>query len=206
MKDESLPGYPATIARIAEFRVEFNRILFAAGLASPSGLALRMQSACTGVPETLVAMPVRLRRTVKMGGPMRLLILVALVLGLTPPAAAADAPLAINGAVTVNADGVIALVQTSADLIIVDNRTRSDFDIGHIEGAISLVDSEINEETMLSRIVKSKDTPVLFYCNGVKCGRAANATMKAVSWGYSRVYYYALGLAEWNQRGLPLIR
>jgi len=141
-----------------------------------------------------------------MGSLMRLLIVIALVLGLAPAAAAADAPLAINGAVTVNADGVIALVQTSADLIIIDNRTRADYDIGHIESALPLVDSEITEEPVLARIVKSKDTPVLFYCNGVKCGRAANATMKAVSWGYSRVYYYALGLAEWNRRGLPLIR
>ena len=141
-----------------------------------------------------------------MGSLMRLLIVIAFVLGLAPAAAAADAPLAINGAVTVNADGVIALVQTSADLIIIDNRTRADYDIGHIESALPLVDSEITEEPVLARIVKSKDTPVLFYCNGVKCGRAANATMKAVSWGYSRVYYYALGLAEWNRRGLPLIR
>jgi rhodanese-related sulfurtransferase len=141
-----------------------------------------------------------------MGNSLRLLIVVVLVLGLAPPAAAADAPLTINGAVTVNADGVIALVQTSADLIIIDNRTRADYDVGHIESAIPLVDSEITEEAALARIVKSKDTPVLFYCNGVKCGRAANATTKAVSWGYSRVYYYALGLAEWNRRGLPLIR
>jgi len=142
----------------------------------------------------------------KMGSLMRLLIVIALVLGLAPAAAAADAPLAINGAVTVNADGVIALVQTSADLIIIDNRTRADYDIGHIESALPLVDSEITEETVLARIVKSKNEPVLFYCNGVKCGRAANATARAVSWGYTKVYYYALGMAQWKERGLPLVR
>jgi len=66
---------------------------------------------------------------------------------------------------------------------------------------VHLVDSDITGEAVLARIVKSKNEPVLFYCNGVKCGRAANATAKAVSWGYTKVYYYALGMAQWKERG-----
>lgn len=137
---------------------------------------------------------------------MRLVTMVALTLGLLLPAFAGEAPLTIDGAVTVNADGLIALVRTSSELIIIDNRTKADYEAGHIEGALSLVDSDMTAEPVLARIVKSKDTPVIFYCNGVKCGRAANATRKAVGWGYGRVYYYALGMAEWSKRGLPLVR
>jgi len=133
---------------------------------------------------------------------------VALVLtfGVAQLASAADAPLQIEGAVTVNADAVIDLVRTRADLIIIDNRTIGDYDAGHIEGAQHLLDSDMADESVLTKLVKSKDAPVLFYCNGVKCGRAANASAKAVSWGYTKVYYYALGLAEWKERGLPLMR
>jgi rhodanese-related sulfurtransferase len=47
---------------------------------------------------------------------------------------------------------------------------------------------------------------VLFYCNGVKCGRAAKAVEKAVTVGYTRVYYYALGMDEWKAEGLPLVQ
>jgi rhodanese-related sulfurtransferase len=64
----------------------------------------------------------------------------------------------------------------------------------------------MTDEAMLAQHVKSKDVSVLFYCNGLKCGRAAKATMKAVEWGYRNVYYYALGLEEWKQRELPLMR
>jgi len=133
---------------------------------------------------------------------------VALVLtfGVAQLASAADAPLQIEGAVTVNADAVIDLVRTRADLIIIDNRTIGDYDAGHIEGAQHLLDSDMADESVLTKLVKSKDAPVLFYCNGVKCGRAANASAKAVSWGYTKVYYYAFGLAEWKERGLPLMR
>jgi len=121
-------------------------------------------------------------------------------------APAADAPIEIKGATTVNADDVIKLVQTTSDLVIVDNRTIADYEAGHIEGAVQLVDTDITDEAVLARLLKSKDAPVLFYCNGVKCGRAAAASAKAVSWGYTKVYYYALGLTEWKERGLPLVR
>jgi rhodanese-related sulfurtransferase len=136
----------------------------------------------------------------------RLIAVVVLTFGLPAAAMAGDAPLSINGAVTINADDLISLVQTSSDLVIVDNRTIADYDAGHIEGALHLIDTDMTGEEVLARIAKSKDAPILFYCNGVKCGRAANATIKAVGWGYSRVYYYALGLAEWKRRGLPLVR
>ncbi len=134
----------------------------------------------------------------------RVLLMVVLAFGFAP-ASASEAPLQIAGATTVNADRVIDLVQTHADLAIIDNRTVADYDAGHIEGALHLLDTDMADAEVLGRVVKSKNAPVLFYCNGVKCGRAANASAKAVSWGYNQVYYYALGLAEWKERGLPLV-
>jgi rhodanese-related sulfurtransferase len=136
---------------------------------------------------------------------VRLVLAVILVLA-AGPVPAADAPLAIPGATTISADDLINLVQTADDLVLVDNRAVADYDAGHIEGALHLLDTDIVDESVLARIAKAKDAPILFYCNGVKCGRAAAAAAKAVSFGYSRVYYYALGMMEWKQRGLPLVR
>jgi rhodanese-related sulfurtransferase len=69
-----------------------------------------------------------------------------------------------------------------------------------------LIDTDITDEVVLAKHVKAKNAPILFYCNGLKCGRAAKATEKAVGWGYTNVHYYALGLEEWKQRKLPLVR
>ncbi|MCZ7660516.1 MAG: rhodanese-like domain-containing protein [Xanthobacteraceae bacterium] len=137
---------------------------------------------------------------------MRNLLFASFLLLGIGPAFADGAPTEIKGATTVNADGVIALVQKHDNLVILDNRSVADYDAGHIEGAVRLIDTDITSEAALAERVKSKDTPVLFYCNGLKCGRAAKATMKAVEFGYGKVHYYALGLEEWKQRGLPLVR
>ncbi len=128
----------------------------------------------------------------------------ALALGLAVAAPAlADAPLTIQGATTVDAKAVVALVERRADLVILDNRRAEDFANGYIEGAVRVLDTDLTEAVLASH-VKTKATPVLFYCNGLKCGRAAKAASAAVGWGYTQVHYYALGMEEWRALGLPM--
>ncbi len=136
--------------------------------------------------------------------PPRAVLAIACALSLAAPALA-DAPMTIDGAATVDAEGVIALITDRADLVILDNRREGDYAAGHIEGALRLLDDDITGPEVLAGVVPGTDTPVLFYCNGLSCGRAANAVAMAVGWGYSDVHYYALGMEEWRDLGLPLV-
>lgn len=129
-----------------------------------------------------------------------------LALGLlAAPALHADAPESLPGATTVDAESVIALITSTPDLVIFDNRREADFAAGHIEGAVRLIDDDITGPDVLAAHGAGTETPVLFYCNGLSCGRAANAAQMAVSWGYSNVHYYALGMTEWYSLGLPVV-
>jgi rhodanese-related sulfurtransferase len=121
----------------------------------------------------------------------------------TAAAPAADAPMAIDGATTVNADGVIELTLRSPELVVIDARRPADYAAGHIEGAVNLTNDRIHARS-LARRARDKDVLLLFYCNGVRCGRAADAARRAIEAGYRQVYYYALGMAEWQERALPL--
>jgi len=135
----------------------------------------------------------------------RFLIAIAALLSLSAVATAQDAPMEIAGAKTVNARQIFDLVAATPDIVILDNRKAEDYAAGHIEGAVRLIDTDVDAES-LTKHIKSKGTPVLFYCNGVKCGRAAKAAEKAVKLGYTKIYYYALGMDEWNAQQLPLVR
>lgn len=132
-------------------------------------------------------------------------LIAALTVFSVASAQAQDAPMTIGGAKTVNADQIIELVTKKADLVILDNRKPEDYAAGHIEGAVRLIDTDVTAES-LAKAIKAKETPVLFYCNGLKCGRAAKAAQKAVDAGYKEIYYYALGLEEWSKKGLPLVK
>ncbi|HJW81555.1 MAG TPA: rhodanese-like domain-containing protein [Acidiferrobacterales bacterium] len=115
------------------------------------------------------------------------------------------APENIPGATRVDAEAVLALVEKTPRLVIIDSRIAMDRKQGYIEGSLSLPDTETNCAA-LARLIGTKDRPALFYCNGVKCGRSVVAVKIARQCGYSRLYWFRGGFEEWKQKGLPHLK
>lgn len=113
-------------------------------------------------------------------------------------------PERIEGSQKVNAEALIGLIDTAPELVLIDSRIESDRQKGFIEGSISLPNTETDCDS-LAGFVEAKDTPVLFYCNGVKCGRSAKATRTAIGCGYSRIYWFRGGIEEWKEKEYPLV-
>lgn len=116
------------------------------------------------------------------------------------------APESIDGTKRVSAEQVVDLVMNTPDLVVIDARKTSDRDeAGWIEGSIGLPNYDTDEKS-LKKHLASKSTPVLFYCNGVKCGRSVESSKKAVSLGYEKIYWFRGGWEEWTQKGMPVSR
>jgi rhodanese-related sulfurtransferase len=130
------------------------------------------------------------------------------IAGFTPDAAHAQAPQVVAGAQTLDSDGVIALIGKTPDLVIVDARHEKDYQEGHIEGAVRLLDDDMIQAgpASLGQLAAAKTTPLLFYCNGPACGRAAKSASAALAWGYGSVSYYYAGIPDWRARNLPLVK
>ena len=122
-------------------------------------------------------------------------ISVALSAFLVLPAQAAKvSPTEISGAVTVDAD---------RGVIFVDVRKNSDWDAGRIPGAKHIeLKKKYNEASLGKVIAKGKE--VVIYCNGAGCMRSSKASIKAVSWGFTKVYYFRGGLPAWQIAGFPV--
>ena len=116
-----------------------------------------------------------------------------------------EVPPFIDGTTRVSAEELIALVEDEPDLVIVDSRKRSDFQQGYIEGAVSLPNTETDAAT-LAKLLPSKAHPVLFYCNGIMCGRSVKAAEIAIANGYTKIYWFRGGMEEWEAKGLPVVR
>jgi rhodanese-related sulfurtransferase len=114
-------------------------------------------------------------------------------------------PDSIPGTTKVDAEGVLELAEKNPDLVIVDARIRQDRLQGYIEGSVSLPDVDTSCES-LARIIPRKSTPVLFYCNGPKCGRSVRSSRKALDCGYTGVYWYRGGFEEWKNKNYPYLK
>lgn len=110
----------------------------------------------------------------------------------------------MDGTVRISAEEVVDLVGKTPNLVIVDSRKASDFQKGYIEGAIGLPNTDTNKAS-LAKIIKSKTTPVLFYCNGPRCGRSGEAAKVALAEGYKKIYWFRGGIEEWEAKGMPLV-
>lgn len=115
-----------------------------------------------------------------------------------------DVPEQIEGANNLSAEQVIELILSNPRLVIIDSRKKTEYVKGHIEGSINILNTQLTEND-LQKVLPDKSAQVLFYCNGNRCMRSADATRKALSWGYSSVYWFRGGWKEWTSKKLPVI-
>ena len=120
---------------------------------------------------------------------------------LAGPAFAELAPLSVDGATTISVEQAATLFDKG--VAFVDVRSASDFEGGRIPGAHLLdSDSDFSEDALAA--IVALDDPVVMYCNGVHCGRSSGACERAVSWGFTKVYYFREGFPAWDEAGLPI--
>jgi len=108
-------------------------------------------------------------------------------------------PETVEGVTTVTPEEAKALFDNG--VIFVDVRKDTDWKAGRIPWAVHLELNKVFSEKTLLGELKSKDKPVVIYCNGPKCMRSSIACAKAVEWGFTKLYYLRLGYPAWKQAG-----
>ena len=114
------------------------------------------------------------------------------------------APISIQGVTIVSAEEVIDIILANPGLIVIDSRKKTEYQKGHIEGAINILNTRFKRED-LERISPVKSKAILFYCNGTRCLRSSNSIYKAKDWGYSSLIWFRGGWKEWTEKRLPVI-
>ncbi len=110
----------------------------------------------------------------------------------------------IAGVTKINAEQLIELVTAEDNIHLIDSRINTDRGHGFIEGSINLTDTDTNCES-LQALLPDRDTVVVFYCNGPKCGRSAAASRQALACGYKHIYWFRGGFDEWLSKDYPVI-
>lgn len=134
-------------------------------------------------------------------------LLFSLLLALlgSPLLAKPMAPESIMGVTTISAKDLVNKVIANPELVVIDSRHHEEYLKGHIESAINILNTDMTEE-ILSKYVSDLSTPVVFYCNGERCLRSSNAASKALSWGYTNIYWFRTGWLDWIKNQYPIER
>lgn len=91
----------------------------------------------------------------------------------------------------------------SDKFLVIDARNPEEYKDVHIPGAVNIPDKKFEKYVKL--LPEDQTSTLIFYCNGVKCGKSKRAAKKAIAMGYQNVLVYEEGMPVWEEKGLPII-
>jgi len=86
--------------------------------------------------------------------------------------------------------------------LVIDARNPEEYDEVHIKNAVNVPVSKLEKNPALLPADKQKS--IVFYCNGVKCGKSGKAAQIAASHGYTNLMVYGEGMPVWEEKGMPI--
>ncbi|MCR6546648.1 rhodanese-like domain-containing protein [Dehalobacterium formicoaceticum] len=92
----------------------------------------------------------------------------------------------------ISAQEAKAMIDGEEEVIILDVRTRSEYQAGHIEGSVLLPNTEIKEKA--AQVLPDQNAKILIYCRSGN--RSAQAAKLLLEMGYTNVYDFG-GIIDW---------
>lgn len=96
----------------------------------------------------------------------------------------------------VNADEAYKLLSENINMIILDVRSKSEFESGHIPKAKNIPVQNLSAR--MKELDKYKDTPILVHC--ASGGRSPSAVKALIDNNFTQVYHLNRGLMAWKQQ------
>jgi rhodanese-related sulfurtransferase len=85
--------------------------------------------------------------------------------------------------------------------ILIEVLDAEEYEKEHIQGAVNIPLKEVGH-TVKDQYPKDKE--IVVYCAHFDCKASPNAAQKLVNLGFTNVFDYPGGKADWKQAGLPM--
>ncbi|WP_243428281.1 rhodanese-like domain-containing protein [Clostridium rhizosphaerae] len=96
----------------------------------------------------------------------------------------------------INADEGYKLINENKNMIILDVRTKGEFESGHIPKAKNIPVQQLS--TRIKELEKYKDVPILVHC--ASGGRSPSAVRALAKNNFTQVYHLNKGLMSWKHQ------
>lgn len=108
-----------------------------------------------------------------------------------------------DGFPIVSSEQLKALLDSKpAGLVLIDARTAVEYQEAHIKSAVSIPLTVLEKNSSVLNV--PKDHRLVFYCNGIKCGKSGKAALIARSMSYKDISIYSDGMPVWEEKGYPI--
>jgi len=104
---------------------------------------------------------------------------------------------------TINTDELKSLMDKNAPFTLIDARTTPEYAEAHIVRSVNIPDKKLQDN--LALLPADKNSLLIIYCNGVKCGKSKRLALQLDPLGYANIKIYLEGIPVWEEKNLPLV-
>lgn len=126
------------------------------------------------------------------------LFALVLLLGFSVPLLADEAEFKV-----ITTERLKEMLDEKKGFILVDARTKDEYQDAHIGKAVNIQEKNFDELAVF--LPSDKKALLVFYCNGVKCGKSKKVAAKARGAGYTNILVYMDGFPVWEEKGMPIV-
>ncbi len=90
------------------------------------------------------------------------------------------------------------------DIILIDARSRSEYEKGHIKGAVSIPYEEFSTDPVSFLDLINTDKKMIIYCEGDFCELSFKLAELFIELGLKNIAIYVGGYPEWEKGGYPV--
>ncbi len=94
---------------------------------------------------------------------------------------------------------LLGMYKSNAKFVLVDARSREDYEKSHLPGALSVPVEDIKDYA--DRLDKSEE--IVTYCGSFQCPASTMAAKEFMKLGFKNVKDYKGGIQEWTEKGYP---
>lgn len=92
------------------------------------------------------------------------------------------------------------LASKTQDWLIIDVRTKKEYDQGHVPGAVNIAHDQLASN--IDKLLTRKDKPVVVYCrSGYRAGKAADVLLE---YDFKQVKHLEGDMLGWEKAGLEI--
>ncbi|MGD8970034.1 MAG: rhodanese-like domain-containing protein [Desulfobacterales bacterium] len=88
--------------------------------------------------------------------------------------------------------------------LFVDARSETDYQAGHIEGAVNIPDLDFENHIGSFLEKTAAETVLITYCEGESCALSKSLAEKLSLAGFENIFHLKNGWGQWKERGLPI--
>ncbi len=94
-------------------------------------------------------------------------------------------------------------MNSKKDLVLIDVLSPKSYKEKHLPGALNISVDSKNFTREVEKVVSDKNQMVVVYCSSFDCQASPRAADKLAKAGFTKVYDFEGGLADWADAGFP---